>query len=100
MSTTKSAGLTRLGRDSAAQRLGIKKFAGQTVKIGNIIVRQRGTKYVPGKNVKMGSDNTIFAMTPGTVKFTTIKKEKYDGRQRMVKVVNVIPGEAKTKIKK
>lgn len=93
MSTTKSSGLTRLGRDSQSKRLGIKKFAGEKVKTGNIIVRQRGTKYIPGKNVKQGSDDTIFAMANGVVKFTTIKKEKYDGRQRMVKVVNVEPRE-------
>ena len=97
MSTTKSAGLTRLGRDSQSKRLGVKKYAGQFVKIGNIIIRQRGTKYIPGKNVKMGSDNTIFAMTHGVVKFTTIKKEKFDGRQRIAKIVNVIPAEIKEK---
>lgn len=90
MSTTKSSGLTRLGRDSRAQRLGIKKFAGQTVKIGNIIVRQRGTKFLPGKNVKLGSDDTIYAMTDGVVKFTTKRKDLFNGKQRMVKTVNVI----------
>lgn len=90
MSKTKSSGLTRLGRDSNAQRLGIKKFAGQVVKIGNIIVRQRGTSVVPGKNVKLGSDDTIFAMKAGVVKFTTRKKDLFNGKQRMVKVVSVI----------
>lgn len=89
MSKTKSSGLTRLGRDSASQRLGIKKFAGQIVKIGNIIVRQRGTKIIPGKNVKLGSDDTIFAMANGVVKFTSKSKDLFNGKQRMVKVVSV-----------
>jgi len=76
MSKTKSSGLSRLGRDSNAQRLGIKKFAGQIVKTGNIIIRQRGTKILPGKNVKLGSDDTIFAMKDGFVKFVTKNKDK------------------------
>ena len=97
MSTTKSAGLTRLGRDSQSKRLGVKKFAGEIVKIGNIIIRQRGTKYIPGNNVKMGSDNTIFAMINGAVKFTTKKKTLFNGKQRMVKIVNVFPVEVKEK---
>jgi len=97
MSTTKSAGLTRLGRDSQSKRLGVKKFAGEIVKIGNIIIRQRGTKYIPGNNVKMGSDNTIFAMTSGVVKFVTKNKDLFNGKQRMVKIVNVIPVEVKEK---
>ncbi len=91
MSKTKSSGLTRLGRDSAAQRLGIKKFAGQIVKIGNIIVRQRGTRFIPGKNVKLGSDDTIFAMKDGVVKFSTKNKDLFNGKQRMVKIVSVEP---------
>ena len=101
MSTTKSAGLTRLGRDSRAQRLGIKKFAGQIVKIGNIIVRQRGTKVLPGKNVKLGSDDTIYAMANGVVKFTTKRKDLFNGKQRMVKIVNVVdaPVKAEKKVK-
>lgn len=102
MSKTKSSGLSRLGRDSNAQRLGIKKFAGQIVKTGNIIIRQRGTRILPGKNVKLGSDDTIFAMKDGFVKFVTKNKNLFNGKQRMVKVVSVEParaGETKTKTK-
>lgn len=91
MSTSKSTGASRLGRDSRAQRLGIKLFGGQTAKTGMIIVRQRGTKYYPGKNVKKGSDDTIYAMVPGKVHFTTKLKKSYDGSQREVKIVNVVP---------
>jgi large subunit ribosomal protein L27 len=91
MSTSKSSGSSRLGRDSRSQRLGVKAFAGQAVKTGMIIIRQRGTKYLPGKNVKRGSDDTIYAMTEGTVLFTTKLKTLFDGRQRRTKVVNVQP---------
>ena len=89
MSTSKQGGSTRLGRDSAAQRLGIKISAGQKVKIGMIIVRQRGTKYLLGKNVKKGSDDTIYAMADGVVKFTTKGKKHFDGTRRIAKSVSV-----------
>jgi len=89
MATSKSAGSSRLGRDSASQRLGIKIYSGQVVKTGMIIVRQRGTKYLPGKNVKKGSDDTLYAIKPGTVYFTTKLKKLFDGSQRQAKVVNV-----------
>jgi large subunit ribosomal protein L27 len=95
MSKTKSSGLSRLGRDSRAQRLGIKIFAGQFVKTGMIIVRQRGTKFLPGKNVKLGSDDTIFAMQNGIVKFSAKRKRAFNGTQRMVKIVNVEPQKTK-----
>ena len=89
MSKTKQGGSTRLGRDSAAQRLGIKAYAGEAVKIGMIIVRQRGTKYLIGKNVKQGSDDTIYAMKDGFVKFSSKTKKLYDGSSRKAKVVSV-----------
>ncbi|OGZ79385.1 MAG: 50S ribosomal protein L27 [Candidatus Staskawiczbacteria bacterium RIFOXYD2_FULL_37_9] len=89
MSKTKQGGSSRLGRDSAAQRLGIKISAGQTAKIGNIIVRQRGTKYLPGKNVKVGSDDTIYAMKDGVVKFVSKQKKLFNGTRRSAKVVSV-----------
>jgi large subunit ribosomal protein L27 len=95
MSKTKSGGSSRLGRDSAAQRLGIKAYAGEKVKIGMIIVRQRGTKYLLGKNVKMGSDNTIYAMKDGVVSFSTKTKNLFDGSQRLSKVVSVNPEKIK-----
>lgn len=90
MSKTKSSGLTRLGRDSAAQRLGIKINAGEKAKIGMIIIRQRGTRYMPGKNVKLGSDDTIYAMKNGVVKFTTKRKDLFNGKQRLAKVVHIV----------
>ncbi len=89
MSTSKSSGSSRLGRDSAAQRLGIKIYAGQTAKTGMIIVRQRGTRYIPGKNVKRGSDDTLYAGKEGVVRFATKLKKLFNGTQRQVKVVNV-----------
>ncbi|MGH9123854.1 MAG: 50S ribosomal protein L27 [Acidimicrobiales bacterium] len=81
MSKTKGGGSTRNGRDSAAQRLGVKVFAGTEVLAGAIIVRQRGTHFHPGDNVGRGGDDTLFALTPGTVRFGSRK-----GR-RMVDVV-------------
>lgn len=69
MAHKKGQGSTRNGRDSNAQRRGVKKFGGQAVEAGNILVRQCGTKYHPGKNVGMGSDYTLFALIPGTVQF-------------------------------
>lgn len=91
MAKTKQGGSSRLGRDSASQRLGIKVSAGQKVKVGMIIIRQRGTKYLPGKNVKLGSDDTIYALRDGVVRFTTKNKNLFDGSQRSAKVVSVEP---------
>ncbi len=89
MSTAKSAGATKLGRDSRPKYLGVKKFSGEKVNIGSIIIRQRGTKFLPGKNVKIGSDNTIYAIKEGVVKFTTKNKVCFNGLRREAKVVNV-----------
>ena len=69
MAHKKGVGSSRNGRDSQAQRLGVKKFGGETVKAGNIIVRQRGTKFHPGSNVGKGSDDTLFALVDGVVNF-------------------------------
>jgi large subunit ribosomal protein L27 len=69
MSKTKGGGSTRNGRDSAAQRLGVKAFDGTAVKTGSILVRQRGTQFHPGRNVGRGSDDTLFSLAEGTVKF-------------------------------
>jgi large subunit ribosomal protein L27 len=76
MSKTKGGGSTRNGRDSAAQRLGVKVFDGTSVKAGSIIVRQRGTRFHPGLNVGRGGDDTLFATARGTVKFGTRKGRK------------------------
>lgn len=69
MAHKKGSGSTRNGRDSNAQRLGVKRHGGETVRAGNILVRQRGTKFHPGNNVGIGSDDTLFALIDGTVKF-------------------------------
>jgi large subunit ribosomal protein L27 len=69
MSTKKGASNSKNGRDSNAKRLGVKRFGGQAVKAGEILVRQRGTKYHPGDNVGRGGDDTLFALIPGTVRF-------------------------------
>jgi len=76
VSKTKGGGSTRNGRDSAAQRLGVKVFDGTSVKSGSIIVRQRGTRFHPGLNVGRGGDDTLFATAQGTVKFGTRKGRK------------------------
>ena len=69
MATKKAGGSSRNGRDSAGRRLGVKKYGGEIVKAGNIIVRQRGTKFHPGENVGMGKDHTLFALKDGKVSF-------------------------------
>ncbi len=89
MSKTKAAGTSRLGRDSRPKYLGVKLFAGEKAKTGSIIVRQRGSKIIPGKNVRMGKDNTLYALKEGVVSFSTKRKKLFDGSQRIVKVVNV-----------
>lgn len=90
MAHTKSKGSTSLGRDSQSKRLGVKLFAGETAKIGNIIIRQRGTKFYPGLNVKKGKDDTLYAIKAGKVKVTNKKKKSFHGSVRLVKVINVI----------
>jgi large subunit ribosomal protein L27 len=73
----KGAGSTRNGRDSNAQRLGVKRFGGETVLAGNILVRQRGTKFYPGENVGMGKDHTLFALVEGKVEFSSRRNKKH-----------------------
>ncbi len=89
MAKTKSAGSTRLGRDSRPKYLGVKVFDGQLVKPGMVIVRQRGTHIRPGKNVKRGSDDTLYATKEGRVKFQTKRITKFNGTRQRVKIVNV-----------
>ena len=76
MAHKKSGGSSRNGRDSAGRRLGVKKFGGEQVLAGNIIIRQRGTKFWAGENVGMGRDHTLFAMAAGAVKFVTKKDDR------------------------
>ena len=90
MAKTKSAGATKLGRDSQPKYLGVKLFGGQKAKPGDIIIRQRGTKFLPGKNVKRGKDDTLYAVKEGIVEFRTKRKKKFDKSQRIVKIVNVL----------
>lgn len=92
MAKTKSAGSTRLGRDSRPKYLGIKLYGGEIAKPGSIIIRQRGTKFIPGINVRRGSDDTLYATTQGLVQFQTVHKKKFDKNSRRAKVVNVITG--------
>ena len=87
MAHKKGGGSSRNGRDSNSQRLGVKRFAGQYVLSGNILVRQRGTRIKPGENVKVGRDDTLFAVADGVVQFDTLP----DGRKR----VNIRPVESK-----
>jgi len=77
MAHKKAGGSSRNGRDSQSKRLGVKKYGGEKVVPGNIIVRQRGTQFAPGENVGLGRDHTIFAMAEGTVRFRFFKR----GRQ-------------------
>ncbi|MDC1260373.1 50S ribosomal protein L27 [Pseudomonadota bacterium] len=76
MAHKKAGGSSRNGRDSAGRRLGVKKFGSELVVPGNIIIRQRGTKFHPGLNVGMGKDHTIFALVDGHVKFKELKDKK------------------------
>ncbi len=84
MAHKKGVGSSRNGRDSQSKRLGVKLFGGQTVKAGNIIVRQRGTSHNPGENVGLGKDHTLFALIDGTIEF---KKKKDDKSYVSVKPV-------------
>ena len=90
MAHTKAKSTTKLGRDSESKRLGVKLSDGQTAISGNIIIRQRGSKYMAGLGVKMGKDDTIYAIESGKVKFSARKKKNFDGSRRLVKTVNVV----------
>jgi len=90
MATTKAAGTTRLGRDSISKRLGVKLFDGQKANPGSIIIRLRVAKFIAGKNVRRGGDDTLYAVKKGIVKFMTKKRTRFDGNKRLVKIVNVI----------
>lgn len=90
MAKTKSKKTTRLGRESRPKYLGVKLFEGQTVKPGMIIIRQKGTKFLPGKNVGLGKDYTIFALKEGKVRFRTKRKRLFNKSRRKAKVVDVL----------
>jgi large subunit ribosomal protein L27 len=93
MSKTKAGGSTNLGRDSAGKRLGIKLFSGQFTRSGQILVRQRGTKWEPGENVAKGRDDTLYAKVDGYVKFTHKELKKYTGKLKKKTIINIEPVE-------
>lgn len=91
MAKTKATGATKLGRDSLPKYLGVKLFEGQKAKVGQILIRQRGTKFFPGKNVGRGNDDTLYALKEGKVNFATKRKKGFNNSQRRVKIVNIEP---------
>lgn len=90
MATKKSGGSSKLGRDSQAKRLGVKIYDGMPAKTGNIILRQNGNKFYPGKNTKQGKNYDIYATSPGKVKFGTKQKKNFQGKTKKVNTVSVV----------
>lgn len=90
MAHTKSSGAAKYGRDSEPKYLGIKKHDGERVKPGDIVVRQRGTKILAGNGIKRGSDDTLFAIMTGNVKFKKKRKTRFDGSRKFATSVNVV----------
>ena len=90
MAHTKAGGSTQNNRDSQPKYLGVKLYAGEHAKSGVILVRQRGTKFIAGDGVKMGKDDTIYAVTEGTVRFEEKRKIRFDGSKRTVNRVSVV----------
>ena len=91
MAHKKAAGSSKNGRDSQAKRRGVKRFGGEVVTTGSIIVRQKGTVWKPGKNVGMGRDFTLFALTDGKVSFNEKRMLKFNRKRESCTLVNVIP---------
>ena len=91
MAKTKATGAAKLGRDSLPKYLGIKFSEGEKAKPGQVLVRQRGTKFIAGKNVKQGGDDTLYALKEGVVRFVKKRKKNFDNSQRVAKIVNVQP---------
>ena len=89
MAHTKSGGSTKLGRESASKRLGVKANHGERIAAGEIIIRQRGTKFLPGVNTALGSDDTIYSKVNGVVNMRDVKKTRFDGSSRRAKKVSV-----------
>ncbi len=89
MAHVKAGGTAQNLKDSPGQRLGVKLFGGEKVKKGNIIIRQHGTKFHPGKNVKRGKDDTLYSLIDGVVDFKISKKKKFNGLLAVTRVVNV-----------
>jgi len=95
MAHVKAGGSTKLGRDSQSKRLGVKKFGSEKVLAGNILVRQRGTKWLAGAGTRYGVDHTIYALTDGTVKFNQKRERRPGGKYRLKTVISVVPAEKK-----
>lgn len=89
MAHKKAGGSTQLGRDSESKRLGVKIFGGQPAGVGQIIIRQRGTKYRPGVNVRRGGDDTLYAAKGGIVQFATRKVKTFAGKLKKTTYINV-----------
>lgn len=91
MAHKKAGGSSKNGRDSVAKRLGVKRFGGQKVSAGSILVRQKGTKWHAGENVAQGGDFTLYALVDGTVAFTNKRRAKFDGTRKTDTIVHVNP---------
>ena len=89
MAHKKSGGSTELGRESESKRLGVKIYGGQPANAGQIIIRQRGTKYRPGKNVRIGSDDTLYAAIPGVVKFSRRQVKTFAGKLKTATFISI-----------
>ena len=90
MAHTKAKGSTKLGRESESKRLGVKRSDGMRVMPGQIIIRQRGTKFYPGLHVRQGADDTLYALKEGMVKFSQKKKIRFDGSRIIARVVSIV----------
>jgi large subunit ribosomal protein L27 len=90
MAHTKAKGTTKNVRDSQPKYLGVKLYAGQIAIPGNIIVRQRGSKFTAGHGVRKGKDDTIYAIKQGAIKFNKLRKKNFDGNTRIIKVVSIV----------
>jgi large subunit ribosomal protein L27 len=90
MSHTKAGGSTKNGRDSQSKRLGVKCYGGQTVQEGDIIIRQRGTKFIAGSHVGVGKDHTLFALKAGKVEFKSTNRTAFTGNKQRKSVVSVV----------
>ena len=91
MAHTKQGGTVKTGRDSQSKRLGIKLFAGQAASAGNVLIRQRGTKFYAGKNVRQAADDTLYALVDGTIQFRKKPKKNFHSKRRIITLIDVIP---------
>jgi len=89
MAHKKAGGSTQLGRESESKRLGVKVYGGQSVRAGQVIIRQRGTRYRPGVGVRIGGDDTLYAAIDGLVQFSRRKLQNFTGRLKRVTVINI-----------